>query len=52
MSIIKNHSLRWGRIISVTVKKISVGMELENVKTESVNENENQENKSVDEFQE
>ena len=27
-------------------------MELENVKTESVNENENQENKSVDEFQE
>ena len=30
----------------------SVGMELENVKTESVNDNENKENKNVDEFQE
>ena len=29
----------------------SVGMELENEKTESVNENENKENKDVDEFQ-
>ena len=28
----------------------SVGMELENEKTESVNENENKENKNVDEF--
>ena len=27
-------------------------MELENVKTESVNDNENKENKNVDEFQE
>ena len=30
----------------------SVGVELENEKTESVNENENKENKNVDEFQE
>ena len=30
----------------------SVAMELENKKTESVNENENKENKNVDEFQE
>ena len=30
----------------------SVGMELENKKTESVNGNENKENKNVDEFQE
>ena len=29
-----------------------IGMELENEKTESINENENKENKSVDEFQE
>ena len=40
----------------MTVTKIFwdffVGMELENEKTESVNENENKENKNVDEFQE
>ena len=42
--------------ISRDSKKIfcdfSVGMELENAKTESVNENENKENKNVDEFKE
>ena len=29
-----------------------IGMELENEKTENINENENKENKNVDEFQE
>ena len=42
------------KIFSVKIWKIfcefSVGMELENAKTESVNENENKENKNVDEF--
>ena len=32
--------------------ELSVGMKLENKKTESFNKNENRENKSVDEFQE
>ena len=33
-------------------RDFSVGMELENEKTESINENENKENKNVDEFEE
>ena len=32
--------------------ELSVGMKIENKKTESFNKNENRENKSVDEFQE